>query len=555
MFLEKSKIIIAVIALFAANCAFSQGVERPKLVVGIVVDQMRWDYLYRFYDRYGNRGFRRMINEGFSCENTTINYLPTFTAVGHTSIYTGSVPSLHGIAGNDFFIKSTGKEIHAIQDDSAKCVGNGNKEADSGKYSAVNIKVTTLTDELKFATNFRSKVISIAIKDRGSILPAGHTADAAYWFDKDAEKWITSTKYRDTLPEWLTDYNRKQTWKKYVHQDWVPLFPIETYVQSTSDNNNYENMKFDKKNFDFKFPIHLEQIGKKIGDGNMICETPFGNNMTLDVVRLAIENEQLGADNITDFLSISFSSPDYVGHRFGPNSIKIEDNYLRLDKELGDFLDFLDNKVGKGNYLVFLTADHAVAHNAQFLIDNKISANNWNQYTCADTLNYFLKNKNNIDSLVINLDNYQVNFDIQRITNSNLNYAKIKEETIEFLSNFPEFQYVVDATNVWQATIPDRIKEMISNGYNREFSGDVQLILKAGYYTGSTRVGTTHGSWNPYDTHIPLLFFGWKIPHATTYTEVFSTDIAPTLAALLQIQMPSGCIGTSIFGKAQIIKK
>ncbi|MCL1868732.1 MAG: alkaline phosphatase family protein [Paludibacter sp.] len=555
MFVFKNKILIAVITLFSINYAFSQNLERPKLVVGIIVDQMRWDYFYRFYDRYGDSGFRRMINEGFSCDNTMLNHLPTYTAVGHATAYTGSVPSLHGIASNDFYRKSTGENIYCTGDNSVNCVGNPNVDAKNGKMSPRNLQVTTITDELKLATNFRSKVVGVAIKDRGSILPAGHAADAAYWFDKETGNWITSTWYRTSLPEWLKNYNEKKSWKKFVQQDWTPLYPIETYLQSAPNVNNYEDKTFYKQSFNFDFPIHLAQIAKTIGDGNMVCETPFGNTMTLDVARLAVDNEQLGADEITDFLAISFSSPDLIGHRCGPNSAKIEDNYLRLDKDLGDFFDFLDAKVGKGNYLVFLTADHAVAHNAQFLIDHKIAADNWNGKIYADSLNNFLSKKFNINKPVRNLDNYQVNFDFQKINASSADFEQIKEETVKYLNKFPVFQYVVDATKVAQATIPARIKEMIINGYNREFSGDIQLILKSGLYSDGDRIGTTHGSWNPYDAHIPLVFFGWKITPSHTYTEVYMTDIAPTLAAMLKIQMPSGCIGTPIFGKAEILGK
>jgi predicted AlkP superfamily pyrophosphatase or phosphodiesterase len=548
----KNKILIAIIALFAANYAFSQNLERPKLVVGIMIDQMRWDCIYRFYDRYGDNGFRRMINDGFSCENAMISHLPTYTAVGHASVYTGSVPSLHGIASNDFYRKSTGEKIYCTQDNDVHCVGNQYPDTANGKMSPKNLQVTTITDELKLATNFRSKVVGVAIKDRSSILPAGHAADAAYWFDKKTENWITSTWYRANLPEWLKNYKKKKTWKKFVQQDWTPLYPLETYLQSTPNVNNYEEQTFNGQKFNLNFPIHLAQIAKTTGDGNMICETPFGNTMTLDVARLAVENEQLGADEITDFLTISFSSPDIIGHRFGPNSAKTEDNYLRLDKDLGDFLNFLDAKIGKGNYLVFLTADHAVAHNAQFLSDHKIPSGIVDLKFYADSLNNFLLKKFNTEKLVRDFDSYQVNFDYQKINNYTLDFEKIKEEAIKYLNRFPEFQYVVDATKVSQATIPARIKEMITNGYNREFSGDIQLVFKSGFYSDNDSVGTTHGSWNPYDTHIPLVFFGWKIAPSRTFTEVYMYDIAATLAALLKIQMPSGCIGTPIFGKAQI---
>ncbi|MDR2825080.1 MAG: alkaline phosphatase family protein, partial [Prevotellaceae bacterium] len=255
--LSKNKLFAILIALFPTICVFSQNVERPKLVVCIVIDQMRWDYLYRFYDRYSERGFRRMLGEGFSCENAMINYLPSYTAVGHTTVYSGSVPSLHGIAANDFERKATGEAIYCTQDDSVHGVGNPDPNTTQGRMSPRNLQVTTITDELKLATNFRSKVVGVAIKDRGSILPAGHAADAAYWFDKKTENWITSSWYRAILPDWLKNYNSQKTWKKYIAKDWLPIYPTETYVQSATDNNYAEQFIENQEN---TFPIDLSKL-------------------------------------------------------------------------------------------------------------------------------------------------------------------------------------------------------------------------------------------------------------------------------------------------------
>ncbi|MDR1652679.1 MAG: alkaline phosphatase family protein [Prevotellaceae bacterium] len=545
MISPKNRLLIILITLFSVNSAFSQALERPRLVVGIVVDQMRWDYLYRFYDRYGAHGFRRMLNEGLSCQNAMINYLPSYTAVGHATVYTGSVPSLHGIAANNFYRNSTGESIYCTQDNSVRGVGCPDPNATQGRMSPKNLQVTTITDELKLATNFRSKVVGIAIKDRGSILPAGHAADAAYWFDYKSGNWITSTWYRESLPKWLENYNEKKSWKKYIEKDWTTLYPIETYIQSTPDRNNYEEQFVENQGVEF--PIKSAELSKTQGEGFMICQTPYGNAMTLDVAQLAVENEQLGADKITDFLTVSFSSPDYIGHRFGANSAKVEDNYLRLDHDLGEFLKFLDAKIGRDNYLVFLTSDHAGAHNGQFLLDNKIAAGNWEQDIYADSLNSYLAKKFDAEKIVRNLDNYQINFDIRKIDSLKLDFEKIREESVKYMSQFSVFQYVVDLTKISEAVVPAKLREMIINGYNREFSGAVQLVLKAGFYSDSDLRGATHGSWNPYDTHIPLLFFGWGINKATTTAEVHMTDIAATIAAMLHIQMPSACIGKPVF--------
>jgi predicted AlkP superfamily pyrophosphatase or phosphodiesterase len=381
----------------------------------------------------------------------------------------------------------------------------------------------------------------VAQKDRGSILPAGHAADAAYWYDPQSGNWITSSWYMNTLPVWLTNFNLQRNAEKYLKNDWNTLYPIDTYVQSTSDDNNYEEPFMEGEKV--TFPIKCKELSKKIGLG-FITETPFGATFTLDVAKLAIENEELGKDNITDFLTISLSSPDYIGHQFGANSVKIEDCYLRLDKDLADFFNFLDNKAGKGNYLLFLTADHAGAHNGQFLLDHKISAGNWNSSVYQDSLNNYLQKKFGAEKLVLSLNNYQVNYNYKNT--KNLDIEKIKKETIDYLQHFDNVQYVVDMKKVSEATIPSVVKEKIINGYNRELSGELQIILKSGWYSDNNLRGATHGTWNPYDAHIPLLFMGWGIQQGESNREVYMTDIAPTIAALLKIQMPSGCIGKPI---------
>lgn len=534
-------LLLATFSIFAQSGNQAQ-LNRPKLVVGIVVDQMRWDYLYRYYDRYSNSGFKRMLNEGFTCENTMLNYVPSYTAIGHSTIYTGSVPAIHGIAGNDFIVQATGQSLYCTQDDNVQSVGTKDKNATAGKMSPFNLKASTVTDELKLATNFRSKVVGVSIKDRGSILPAGHAANAAYWFDGESGNWITSTWYMTELPKWLKDFNSKEMAKKYLEKNWNTLYPIDTYVQSTNDDNIYEETY---KGIDkVKFPIKTSDLLKKNGLG-LIRSTPYGNTLTLDVAKLVIENEQMGNNQVTDFLAVSLSSPDYIGHQFGPNSVKVEDNYLRLDKELGDFFSYLDQKVGKGNYTVFLTADHGGAHNGQFLKDNKIPAGNWDIKTINDGLNTFLGEKFGISNPVINLYNYQVNYDYKQIS-SFTDMDQLREATIQYLQKVEGVAYVVETSKVSESTIPAVIKEKIINGYNRDLCGEIQIILKPGWYSDNDLKGATHGTWNPYDAHIPLVFMGWGIKHGSSNTEVYMTDIAPTVAALLHIQMPSGSIGKPI---------
>lgn len=520
------------------NATNAQAPARPKLVVGVVLDQMRWDYLYRYIDRYGKGGFKRLMNEGFNCENTSINYLPSFTGPGHATIYTGSVPALHGIAANDWINKKGAQEMYCSQDDGVKSVDN---ESKSGKMSPKNLLATTITDELKLATNFRSKTIGISLKDRGSILPAGHTANGAYWFDSEDGRFISSTFYMQTLPKWLTDFNNRKVTDSLLSIDWTTLYPINTYKQSTADKNEYEAPLKGKK--DAVFPHVLKDYIVK--DKGVIRSTPWGNTLTRLMAEAALVGEQMGKGDQADFLAVSFSSTDYIGHMFAPNSIEIEDCYLRMDKELELMLNFLDKHVGAGNYTLFLSADHGGAHNVTFLQDQKIPADNFNGKTTADALNDTLKSVFGIEKL-IQFTNYQVYFNDEVIAKNKLDRKKIVEVCKLFLENTDHVSFVLDMTNMNGNTIPKKVLEMAINGYNPKRSGELQVILDPGYYVGYGSKGTTHGSWNPYDTRIPLLFYGWGIKKGNSFKPYNMTDIAPTLAALLRIQEPNACIGTPI---------
>ncbi len=534
---------LGVMTLSSIRAEERGSVPRPKLVVGVVVDQMRWDYLYRYYDMYGDGGFKRLLHGGFSCENTMLDYIPTVTAIGHTCIYTGSVPSIHGIAGNNFRVERLGKEMYCTDDSLVAGVGS---QTAAGKMSPRNLWVTTVTDELRLATNFRSKTIGIALKDRASILPAGHTANAAYWFDDKVGKWISSTYYMQQLPAWVDDFNKKDLAAQYLKQDWNTLYPMEAYVQSTADDTHYE--KPFEKGGKPTFPIRTSELFKKMGYG-VIRTTPYGNSFTLDMAKAAVENEQLGQGEQTDFLAVSLSSTDYIGHQFGVNAVETEDTYLRLDKDVEAFLTYLDEKVGEGNYMLFLTADHAAAHNVRFLQDHEIPAGAWAFDKTKAALNALIKAQFGVEEAVPSLENYQVYLNRTRLEAAGVDYEKVKACAIRFLETQEEIAYAIDMEKAITAPIPQPLRERIVNGYNRERSGAIQIIVKPGWYDVSSKeepLGTTHGVWVPYDAHIPLLFYGWGVSAGHTNREVDMTDIAATVAALLKIQMPNGCIGKPI---------
>ncbi len=514
----------------------AQNIARPKLVVGLMVYQMRWDYLYRYYERYGENGFKRLMREGFNCQNTLIPYAQTLTAAGHASVYTGSVPAINGIVGNEWYDRSLKRSVYCVEDPTVKTIGGGPAAL---PMSPKNLWTTTVTDELRLATNFRSKVIGIAIKDRGGILPAGHSANAAYWYESTSGNWVTSTYYLNELPNWVKAFNNAKVVDSLYKLDWNTLYPVETYVQSDADDKPYEG----KFSYEPKpaFPHKLALLaGKNYG---LISATPHGNTLTLQFAKSALVNEQLGSDDITDFLAISLSSPDYVGHQYGPNSVEIEDVYLRLDKDLADFFGFLDAKVGKGNYTFFITADHAVAHNNSFMEERKLPGKT---LPYAETPAEVETDKHfGVKGLVETFENFQFYLNRRAIDSAKLDFSAVKKYLINELNKMPEILLAFDTEDISGATLPGEFREMYIKGYNAKLGGDIQIMLKPAYFYGG-KTGTTHGTPYPYDSHIPLVFMGWGVKPGNLYRQVFMTDIAPTIAALLHIQMPSGTVGKVI---------
>jgi predicted AlkP superfamily pyrophosphatase or phosphodiesterase len=516
----------------------AQSLPRPKLVVGIVIDQMRWDYLYRYYNRYSPAGgFKRFLNNGTTCENTFIPYIPTVTACGHTCIFTGSIPSIHGITGNIWWDNQLGRQVYCSEDKLVRTVGSND---DLGMMSPKNMLTTTICDELKLATNFRSIVIGIAIKDRGGILSAGHSADAAYWYDNKTGDWISSTYYMNDLPKWVKDINALKLADKYYQQGWNTLYPIETYTQSAEDGNKYEATPLGHNTF----PYDLKSaVGKNYG---LLPLLPSGNTFTIEFAKAAITNESMGKDSITDFLTISFSTPDYIGHNFGPNSIEQEDDFLRLDKELGDLLNFLDTKIGKNQYTVFLSADHGAAHVPAFVKDHKMPGGNFNNEILIDNLNKRLKEKFGPDNLVMAVYNYQLFLNHASIDSAKLNLRDVQQSIIDFVSIQEGIAEAFILDKIAEAPLNSKLKEMITNGYYPKRCGDIQVIFEPQWIESFGNGGTTHGLWNPYDSHIPLLWYGWGIKKGKVMRETYMTDIAPTLAVLLHIQVPNGSIGKTI---------
>lgn len=516
----------------------------PKLVVGIVVDQMRPDYIHRYWNKLGNKGLKKLFKNGYICANTQFNYVPTYTAPGHASVYTGTTPSEHGIIGNTWYNRNAGKNNYCTTDTLVRSVGGSQTVA--GQMSPRNLLTTTITDELKLLTNLQSKVIGIALKDRGAILPAGHLANAAYWFDGASGNFISSTYYMKELPQWVQQFNAERQPEKYLLQNWETLLPITDYTESLPDNNPYEAPYAGQTAP--VFPHLLPQIAKasETEGYDLIRATPFGNTLTKDFAIAAIQAEKMGkTPGVTDFIAISFSSTDYIGHQFGPRSVEIEDTYLRFDKDIEDLLRFLDQYLGAKNILLFLTADHAVADVPAYLQNLNIPAQIFEKAEPVKQLKTLFFNQY-ADSLVLTYINSQIYLNHNRITQLNLPLQPIQDEAAAFMLQVNGVANAVTATTLAQNSFTDWRRQCVQNGFNATRSGDVAITLQPGWIEHEY-TGTTHGSAYRYDTHVPLYWYGWKTPKGKQTTRpVYIPDIAATLAAWLQIPFPNACTGTPI---------
>ena len=509
-----------------------QAQQRPKLVVGIVVDQMKMEYLYRFSDDFSPNGFKRLMNKGFVFHNAHFNYMPTYTAPGHASIYAGTTPSVNGIVGNEWFSRKLGKSMYCTDDASVKTIGNGSEK--EGAMSPKNLLSLTITDELRLGTNFKGKVIGMSLKDRGAILPAGHFANWAFWYSSTGA-FISSTFYGEKLPDWVTEFNNEKNYLPYINKGWSLLKPAADYNESLPDDNPYEGKLYNSEKP--VFPYNLKEMYEK-NDAGVMRSTPFGNDLLADFAKKAIEKEELGKDNITDFLTVSFSSTDYIGHIIGPRSMELQDTYLRLDLTIADFLDYLDKTVGEDNYLLFLTADHACAENAAHLKDHKYDVKNVPSKDISKSLKDFSSATYGVN-LVVDYSNFNIYLNKELIKSKSLDLVKVKQDFKAFLMTQEQVKKVYSEEDILASTGNDYYLNFIANGYDASQNGDLVVLDKPGYIEyGAT--GSSHGTPYAYDTHAPLLFYGWKIKPGESFDKKEITQIAPTLALKLKIEMPNG---------------
>ncbi|MBP6335186.1 MAG: alkaline phosphatase family protein [Bacteroidia bacterium] len=537
-------VLYFVFVFFAGNSAAQKSetqssANKPALVIGIVVDQMRYDYLFKFSEKYSAGGFKRLMANGFLCRNANFSYVPTHTGPGHATIFTGTTPSVHGIIGNDWYNRKTKSDSYCVGDSTVKPVGT---TSISGKMSPKNLFVTTFADELRLGSNFKSRSFGISLKDRGSILPVGHTANAAYWHDPYTNNWVSSTHYMNQLPAWVATFNSRKVSDSLLSAPWKTLLPIDQYTESGPDDSPYEGLYKGEKSP--VFPHNLPALKEQ--ESELIRKTPFGNTLTRLFAEALISSEQLGKGKSTDVLTVSFSSPDYIGHMYGTNAIELEDTYLRLDLEISLFLNFLDKVVGKDQYLLFLTADHGAAHNPDFLIEHKIPADFINNHKISDSIKAFISRTYQDPEFVLDVSSSSVYLNRDYIESKKQDPAVVASRCANYIAGLPGVAAALTSKDLLHGVSREGHFRFYQNGFNPGRSGDIIIQYRPGWLSWYSKTGTTHGAAYSYDTHVPLIFFGKGIAHGSTVIPVDITDIAPTIATMLNIEFPNGVTGKPI---------
>ncbi len=509
--------------------------ETPKLIVGIVIEDMRYDYLYRFWDNFGEGGFKKLVGEGTLCKNAKYNYMLTQTAPGIATIAAGCEPAVHGVVADRWFQRIQNIKTFAVFDEKQKTIGTTN---DIFPNSPIKLLTTTFSDELKLFNNGRSKVIGISFKPEVAILSTGHLANAAYWFDDNSGNWISSSYYMDSLPNWVNQFNQKKFPDIYLEREWLPLLSEEKYRNGAKMGIS-KDVGFATDN---KFAKRISSFIKKDAHYGILKATPYGITLTKDFAISAIVDEELGIDEFTDYLSVGFASTSRVSESCGPNFIELEDLYLRLDAELEHLLQFLDEQFGKHNVLVFLTSDHGTSYSPKELEAARIPAGVFDSDRAIMLLGTYLNALYDKGKWISEYYNKQIYLNHRLIEDANLKISDMQEVVAQFMIQFTGVSNAVTATTLEQTHFTSGVFSSMQNSYNRKRSGDVMINLEPGWIEKGPNL-TSANSNNNYDTHVPLIWFGWKVKRNRISRSVTMNDIAPTLSNFLNIPLPNGCTG------------
>lgn len=508
--------------------------DEPKLVVTILVDQLRYDYLERFYNQFQPGGFRLLIDQGAFMTYAQYNYSPTVTGPGHASYLSGASPSVHGIISNDWFDKTTGKSQNCVGD--ATVTGVGGKEG-QGKCSPRNFIGSNFSDEMRL--RYHSKVVGVSLKDRGAILPAGKKPAGAYWFDSISGNFITSTYYRADLPAWVKEFNARQRPQSFIGKTWSRL--LEPSAYQWPDLMVGEGAPAPSKTATFDYIVRPSPT-----EGfETIVPTPFGNTLLAEFALAALEGEKLGQGAQPDVLCVSFSATDAAGHRFGPYSQEAQDMMLRLDRDLAGFFAALDQKIGLKNVAIVLTADHGVAPTVEFAVEQCLDGVRLDTAPLiADLQAQLVQRFGEAKFLMLpKLVDGQFYLDRNALLAAKIDADSVAAFIRDWALSTGKFQAAYTRLQLLDGRAPGVLGQRVVNGFHPERSGDVVLVVKPYTLAVTVKSGTTHGSPFGYDSHVPVIFFGSAFKKGRYADEFYITDIAPTLCAALRINEPPGTMG------------
>ncbi len=536
-----------ILAVFVGLFSVASFGETPKLIVSIVIDQFRYDYLTRFENFFGKNGFNRLIRGGALMTCAHYNYIPTETGPGHSSYLSCTVPSTHGIIANEWYDRKRGR-VYCVSDPTANTVGSS---TENGKMSPKNFIGSTLADQLLMANNFHSKIVSLAIKHRAAILPAGKRPTGVFWFDLSTGDFITSSYYTNSLPPWVSAFNKKKMAEAFLGKKWEKLLPESAYQASDTDEGHGEVGLPGEMTAVFPHLIADLKNDNQNKRFDAFFATPFANQLTIEFSKAAIRSEKLGKGNYPDLLAISFSANDRCGHRFGPYSHEVQDITVRLDRQLGEFLDFLDTEIGLQHTLIILTSDHGVAPNPAYSKAMGLNGKTINSAEFKTKIEKALAEQYGPGKYILDFISDMFYLDYDLLKQKKLSPQEVGTFIGERATLDGDVDYYFTREQLLRGQVASPFAQLVKNGFNPERSGDLTVVPKPFKFFSYYNDATTHGTPYSYDTHIPIIFYGSAFKPGKYADEVYITDIVPTLCTTLKIEQPSGCIGKPI---AKILK-
>ena len=541
--MKMRNLITGILFLAGALQATGQKIppQKPKLIVGITVSGMQYDYLSVYWDKFGEKGFKKMATTGARCNNARYRYLLTEPGPGYASLATGAMPSGHGIVSDYWYDRISNQIIYSIDDPSVFTVGG---PFDTGNFAPRLLHSRTLSDEMMVKSRFMTRSVGISIDPEAAVLMSGHTSSGAYWLDPASASWMTSSYYMDSLPSWVKEFNGKNYRDLYLDRTWETLQPIEAYGESMLDNNPFEK----GFNGQVTFPYDLARLSKQDGnerDYSLLISTPWGNTYTKDMAIAAIVNEELGKRGVTDLIHIGFNATKYLSDRFSTWSVETQDTYLRLDQDIAHLLEFLDSELGLENVLVYLTAENAFAVDPRYLSEYRIPSGFFNYRTSISLLRSYLNAIYGQGDWVTFYHAHQIFLNHQLIEDSGLKLEDVQDRVARFMVQMKGISNAVQAHVLQSNHFTDGILQRIQNSYYQKRSGDVIIYLTPGWVEHSSLSDNTLTEFK-YAPHVPLIFYGWKIKRTVIQHRVSPTDVATTIASMLEISMPDNASGIVI---------